>query len=103
MLKSRVGAPIILLLIASLAQAACGSALSDVSPATAPPPPASRPAAVGAGFYLEQAPPGEKVPSTRRGVRTLPKITPGFKQLPVSHKWWASLIWETDRGAHPNP
>ncbi len=92
-----------LALAGAFAQASCGSALTDVNPSTVPPPPASRPVAAGNGWYLEQAPPGDKVPSTRAGARTLPKVTPGFAQLPVTHKWWSSLIWETDRGAHPNP
>jgi endoglucanase Acf2 len=83
--------------------AACSSPLSSVHVAALPPPPAAHPVAVGKGFYLEDPPVGEKVPSTTEGTRAIPKVTAAFNQLPMSHKWWTSLMWENDREHRKNP
>jgi endoglucanase Acf2 len=58
---------------------------------------------VGAGYYLDAPPPGEKVPSNSFGDPVAPKVVAGFAGVPVTSKWWSSLIWQADRAKHVNP
>ena len=83
--------------------AACSSPLAGVHVSEQPPPPGADPVPVGKGFYLEGTPRGEKGPSRTDGTPATPKVSPTFGQLPLTHKWWTSLMWENDREGRKNP
>ncbi|HLK89447.1 MAG TPA: glycosyl hydrolase [Polyangia bacterium] len=70
-------------------------ALLALSCAASPPvvPPGAR-AAAGPGFYATQRLPGEQPPRGPGGRPALPKVTADFAQMPVTHDWWSSLIWQ---------
>lgn len=63
--------------------------------ATAPPAvPAGALASAGPGFYATVRLPDEKPPRGAGGRPAAPKVTADFAQLPTTHDWWSSLIWQ---------
>lgn len=49
---------------------------------------------VGSGSYTTRLPAGDKVPSDVNNNPVTPKVTSDFSQIPLSNKWWSSLIWQ---------
>ena len=59
---------------------------------------------VGPGFYSLWLDPAEKPPSTSAGTPAVPKVAPGFQQLPTTNEWWSSLIWQwNNQGKESSP
>jgi endoglucanase Acf2 len=87
----------------TVALGSCASSLSSLKPASGPPPRDLQPLPAGAGWYLAAVPQGEKLPSNFFGKPVSPKVVAGFSGVPVTSKWWSSLIWEFDRAGHVNP
>lgn len=48
---------------------------------------------VGAGRYTTTLPNGALPPSDVNNKPVYPKVTSTFTQLPLTHKWWSSIIW----------
>jgi endoglucanase Acf2 len=49
---------------------------------------------VGAGGYTTTLPANQIGVSNKNGVPVVPKVTPNFSQVPMTHKPWSSLIWQ---------
>ncbi len=51
---------------------------------------------VGKGAYTTELPQGRQGPSNSANQPVKPKVSSQFNKLPITHKWWSSLIWQFD-------
>ncbi len=73
-----------------LSLSSCGRTIEPRTPATAP----SGAEAVGPGFLAPPESASMLVATDAKGKPISPKVTSSFSQVPVSNKWWSSLIWQ---------
>jgi endoglucanase Acf2 len=78
---------------------ACGCS-HTVNPRAVSPAPLGRNVSVGPGYYLLDPPPGARIATDAQGNAVAPKMGAAFTGVPVSSKWWSSLMWPFNPDNH---